>query len=126
MVLEARAIARWVRVAPRKMRLVVETVRGAGVQDAVNRLHFSTRRASVPVEKAIRSALANLMQMEQAAKLDPADVYIKEIRVDEGPTAKRFRPRAMGRATRIRKRTSHLTVVVAAREEALAAAASGK
>lgn len=115
MSLEARAIARWVRIAPRKMRLVIEMVRGETVRSAVNKLHFSTKRASEPVEKTIRSALANLMVMEEAAKLDPADVYVKEIRVDEGPTIRRWKPRAMGRASRIRKRTSHLTVVVAAR-----------
>jgi len=114
MSLEARAVARWVRIAPRKMRLVIEMVRGDGVRRAVNKLHFSTKRASEPVEKTIRSALANLMAMEEAAKLDPSDVFIKEIKVDEGPTLRRWKPRAMGRATRIRKRTSHLTVVVTA------------
>ena len=115
MALEAKAVARWVRVAPRKMRLVADMVRGEGVRDAVNKLHFSTKRASEPVEKTIRSALANLMAMDEAAKLDPGDVFIREIRVDEGPILRRWRSRAMGRATRIRKRTSHLTVVVEAR-----------
>jgi len=118
MSLEAKAVARWVRIAPRKMRLVVNMVRGEAVRSAVNRLHFSTKRASEPVSKTVRSALANLMVKEEAAKLDPSDVYIKEIRVDEGPIVKRWRPRAMGRASRIRKRTSHLTVVVAARDKA--------
>lgn len=116
MTLEAKAVARWVRVSPRKMRLVVDMVRGQNVRSAVNQLHFSMKRASEPVEKTIRSALANLMTMEEAVKLDPADVFIKEIRVDEGPTLRRWKARAMGRATRIRKRTSHLTVVVAARQ----------
>ena len=116
MTLEAKAVARWVRVSPRKMRLVVDLVRGHNVRDAVNQLHFSMKRASEPVEKTIRSALANLMTMDEATKLDPADVFIKEIRVDEGPTLRRWKARAMGRATRIQKRTSHLTVVVAARQ----------
>ncbi len=116
MTLEAKAVARWVRVSPRKMRLVVDMVRGQNVRSAVNQLHFSTKRAAEPVEKTIRSALSNLMTMDEATKLDPTDVFIKEIRVDEGPTLRRWRARAMGRATRICKRTSHLTVVVAARQ----------
>ena len=120
MALEAKAKARWVRIAPRKMRLIVNMVRGEDVRSAVNKLHFSPKRASEPVEKTVRSALANLMVKDEAAKLDPADVYIKEIRVDEGPTWRRWMPRAMGRATRIRKRTSHLTVVVAAKVQAAA------
>jgi len=120
MALEAKAIARWVRIAPRKMRLIVNMVRGENVRSAVNKLHFSPKRAAEPVEKTVRSALANLMVKDEAAKLDPADVYIKEIRVDEGPTWRRWSPRAMGRATRIRKRTSHLTVVVAAKIKASA------
>ncbi len=112
MSLEARAKAKWVRIAPRKMRLVADMVRGMEVRQAVNNLHFLTKKASIPVEKTVRSALANLLAMEEASKIDPADVYIKAIMVDEGPIQKRWRPRAMGRATRIRKRTSHLTVVV--------------
>jgi large subunit ribosomal protein L22 len=112
MSLEARAKAKWVRIAPRKVRLVADMVRGMAVGQAVNNLHFLSKRASVPVEKTVRSALANLLAREEAAKVDPADVYIKTITVDEGPIQKRWRPRAMGRATKIRKRTSHLTVVV--------------
>ncbi len=115
MSLEARAVARWVRKSPRKMKLVADMVKGSDVRSAVNMLHFSTKASSEPIEKTIRSALANLMLSDEAAKLDPSDVYIKEIRVDEGPTLHRWKPRAMGRATRIRKRTSHLTVVVAAK-----------
>ncbi len=114
MSLEARARARWVKMSPRKMRLVADMVRGKRVRDAVNQLHFSTKRASEPVEKTVRSALSNLLAMDEASKVDPGVVYIKEIKVDEGPTQRRWRPRAMGRATRIRKRTSHLTVVVSA------------
>ena len=114
-IFEARAKARWVRIGPRKMRLVADMVRGKCVRDAVNVLHFSTKRASEPVEKTIRSALANLLAKEEAAKIDPSEVFVKTIMVDEGPILKRWRPRAMGRATRIRKRTSHLTVVVATR-----------
>ncbi|MBM3325973.1 MAG: 50S ribosomal protein L22 [Calditrichaeota bacterium] len=111
--LEARAIARWVRMTPRKMRLVADLVRGRNVRDAVNILQYSTKRASTPVEKTIRSALANLQQSDEGAKLEPEDVVLKKIYVDEGPTMRRHMPRAMGRAYRIRKKTSHLTVIVA-------------
>jgi len=112
----ATARARFVRMAPRKMRLVADLVRGRPVNDAVNALHFLTKRAAIPVEKTLRSALANLHQLEGAAKVDSDDVLVKTITVDEGPTMRRWLPRAMGRATRIRKRTSHLTVVVATKE----------
>jgi len=114
MTVEATAHARWVRVAPRKMRLVADMIRGSAVRDAVNKLHFSTKRGSVPIEKAVRSALSNLMQKEEGAKLDPGEVFIKEIKVDEGPAARRWLPRAMGRATRIRKKMSHVHIVLAA------------
>jgi len=113
--LESKAIARWVRITPRKMRLVANLVRGKKVDDAVDALTYSLKRASIPVEKTVRSALANMMQRDEAAKLDPSEVFIQEIRVDEGPTQKRWRPRAMGRAYRILKRTSHLTVVLSAK-----------
>lgn len=112
--LQSRAVARHVHITARKMRLVADLVRGKRVSDAVNVLAFTLKRAAIPVEKTVRSALANLMQQDAAAKLDPADVVIKEIRVDEGPTQKRWQPRAMGRAYRILKRTSHLTVVLTA------------
>lgn len=113
--LKARAIAKWVSISPRKLRLVANTVRGKTVRKAVDELHFSVKKASEPVEKTIRSALANLLLMEDAAKVDPDNVVIETIYVNEGPTQKRFRPRAMGRASRIRKRTSHLTVIVVAK-----------
>lgn len=113
--LQSKASARWIRITPRKMRLVADMVRGKRVNEAVNVLGFTLKRAASPVEKTVRSALANLMQDEAAAKIDPADVVIREIRVDEGPTLKRWRPRAMGRAYRIQKKTSHLTVVLSAK-----------
>lgn len=114
--LQSRAYARWIRITPRKMRLVASLVRGKKVSEAVNILGFTPKRAAEPVEKTVRSALANLMQLDAASKLDPSDVTIHEIKVDEGPTQKRWRPRAMGRAFRIMKRTSHLTVVLTAKE----------
>lgn len=110
--MEARAISRYVRMSPRKVRLVVDLIRGKDVEESLQILHFLNRRARVPVEKTLRSAVANVFNMQEGSKLEPADLYIKDIHVDEGPTMKRFRPRAMGRATMVRKRMSHITVVV--------------
>lgn len=110
--MEARAISRYVRIAPRKMILVADLVRGKSVNEALNILHFSPKRASSVIEKTLRSALANLMNREDARNVNVDDAVVREIRVNEGPTARRFRPRAMGRATRIRKRTSHLYITL--------------
>ncbi|MBU0520520.1 50S ribosomal protein L22 [bacterium] len=110
--MEARAICRHVRIASRKMILVADLVRGKRVNDALNILHFSPKRASNVIEKTVRSALANLMDSEDARNIDVDSAKISEIRINEGPTWKRFRPRAMGRASRIRKRTSHLYVTI--------------
>jgi len=112
----SKASAKYVRITPRKMRLVADLVRGKKVNEAVNMLGFTHKRSAGPIEKVVRSALANLLQQDAASKLDPADAIIQEIRVDEGPMLKRWRPRAMGRAYHIQKKTSHLTVVVSAPE----------
>lgn len=111
--LEARCLTRFIRIAPRKMRLVADLIRGRNVNDALDILEFTPKSAARPVEKAIRSAFANLMQGEGARDIDPDETFVRTIFVDGGPTMKRFIPRAMGRATPIRKRTSHLTVWVA-------------
>ena len=111
--LEARCLTRFIRIAPRKMRLLADLVRGRKVNDALEVLQFSPKGAARPVEKAIRSALSNLLQNEGAKDIDVDDAFVRAIFVDEGPTMKRYTPRAMGRATVIRKRTSHLTVWVA-------------
>ena len=110
--MEARAVARYIRMSPRKVRQVVDLVRGRSVEEAINLLHFTTKRGSVPVEKLLRSAVANAMNEEEASKLDPEDLFIKEIRVDQGPTMRRYNPGPMGRASIIRKRFCHISVVV--------------
>jgi large subunit ribosomal protein L22 len=110
--MEARATARYVRIASRKMCLVADLVRGKKVNDALSILHFTPKRSSVVVEKTIRSALANLMNREEAKNINVDDAVVSEIRVNEGATWKRWSPRAMGRATRIRKRTSYLHVTL--------------
>ncbi len=103
------ARARFVRVAPRKARLVADQVRGMPLEDARALLRFSTRGAAQDIRKLIESAAANA---ETNHDLVADDLLIKDIHVDEGPTLRRYRPRALGRATRINKRTSHIAVAL--------------
>jgi ribosomal protein L22 len=103
------ARARFVRVAPRKARLVADQVRGLALDDALPLLRFSTRSAAKDIRKLIESAAANA---EANHDLVADDLVIKDIHVDEGPTLRRYRPRALGRATRINKRTSHIAVAL--------------
>ena len=113
--MEARANARYVRVAPRKARLMIDLIRGKHVDEASAILRFSPRAAAEVVGKVLDSAVANA---EKNHKIKPDVLFVSEAYVNEGPTLKRWRPRAMGRASRINKRTSHITVVVKQREEA--------
>ncbi len=106
-----RAKLRYLRVSPRKTRLVVDLIRGKNVAEAINILTFTRRAASEPVRKLIESAIANA----EASDANVDRLFVATITVDEGPTLRRFRPRAMGRATRINKRTSHITCVLAER-----------
>jgi len=110
----ARAQARYARIGPRKARRVVDLVRGMKAADALDVLKFTPQAASEDVYKVVASAMANAEHNEH---LDRDALWISEAYVDEGPTLKRFRPRAQGRAYRVRKRTSHITVVVEAREQ---------
>jgi ribosomal protein L22 len=103
------ASARFVRVAPRKARLVADQVRGLPLEDALPLLRFSTRSAAQDIRKLLESAAANA---ETNHDLVADDLLIKDIHVDEGPTLRRYRPRALGRATRINKRTSHIAVAL--------------
>ena len=107
--MEVKAILRHLRMAPRKVRLIVDAVRGLSVAEAETRLQFIHRDASRPVLKLIQSATANA---EHNFKLDRANLFIKTITADAGTTLKRFRPRAMGRAAPIRKRTTHISIVL--------------
>jgi large subunit ribosomal protein L22 len=104
-----RARARYVRIAPRKARVVADQIRGKDVTEALALLRFSPRGASEPVRKLVESAAANA---ENNNDLDPDEMRIAEISVDEGPTLRRFRPRARGRAARILKRTCHIQVAL--------------
>ncbi|MCE1179296.1 MAG: 50S ribosomal protein L22 [Micrococcales bacterium] len=117
-VLEARAQARHVRVTPMKARRIVDLVRGKQATEAVAVLQFAPQSAAEPVRKVLQSAMANARNLadRDGVALDERELVITKAFVDEGPTMKRFRPRAQGRAGRINKRTSHITVVVAPRE----------
>ena len=109
--MEARAVRKYIRSSPRKMRRVVNVIRGQNVAEALNALHFLPQAATRPVELTIKSAVYNLMDQYQDERFDENDLFIHEIRVDEGPMFKRYRPAPRGRAHPYRKRLSHLTVI---------------
>jgi large subunit ribosomal protein L22 len=111
--MEAKAQAKMIRISSRKVKLVIDLVRGKTVGEAFAILALTPKAASPVVSKLIRSAVANA---EHNYNMDVEKLYVKEIYVGEGPTLKRFRPRAQGRATQILKRTSHITAVVAEKE----------
>jgi large subunit ribosomal protein L22 len=126
--MEAKAQARYVRVTPMKARRVVDLIRGKDAAQASAVLQFAPQSASEPVRKVLLSAVANArVKADRASEpFDERDLVVQAAYVDEGPTMKRFRPRAQGRAYRIRKRTSHITVVVGTSDDTTAAATSGK
>lgn len=107
--MEARAIARYVRISPRKVNIVLSLIRGKSVKEALAILKFTPKAASEVVTKVVKSAAANA---ENNHEMNPDNLYIAETFADQGPTLKRFQPHAQGRAFRINKRTSHITVVV--------------
>jgi large subunit ribosomal protein L22 len=113
--MEAKAQARFVRVTPQKARRIVDTIRGKGASDVITQLRFAPQAAAEPVRKLVESAIANARVKADLAseRFDEGDLVVAEAFVDEGPPLKRFRPRAQGRASRILKRTSHITVIVA-------------
>lgn len=112
--MEAKAQAKYVRCTPMKARRMINVVRGKRAVEAVNVLRFAPQAAAVPVRKVIESAIANARVKAEKAneRFDENELFIVTAFADEGPTLKRFRPRAQGRAGRILKRTSHITVIV--------------
>ena len=110
--MEAKAVRKYIRSSPRKMRTVVNVVRGQRVPEAINALNFLPQKVTDTVRRTILSAVHNLMDKYQEERLEEDELIVREIRVDEGPQFKRFRPAPRGRAQPILKRTSHLTVVV--------------
>jgi large subunit ribosomal protein L22 len=107
--MEAKARARFIRISPQKARLVADTIRGKNVDEAITTLRFMPKKGARTLRKVIESAVANASQNEA---IDVDTLYVKTVFVDGGPMLKRIRPRAMGRASRILKRTSHITVVL--------------
>jgi large subunit ribosomal protein L22 len=107
--METRAVTKYVRLSPRKVRLVVDQIRGKGVEEALNILKFVPKRSAGIVAKTVQSAVANA---ESTQNIDVDRLYVKRVTVGEGGMWKRFMPRAQGRATRVRKRLSHITVVL--------------
>ncbi len=107
--MEAKAVAKYIRVSPRKTRLVAENIKGKGVEDALNILRFTPKKPAKILSKVLYSAISNA---EQMPGVDVDALIVDTVMVNEGPTWKRIQPRAMGRAYRIRKRTSHITIVV--------------
>lgn len=112
--MQAKAVAKYMRIAPRKVRLVVDLIRGKQVGEAIAILRHTPKAASPIVEKVLNSAVANA---EHNYNMDVNRLVVNEVFVDQGPTLKRFRPRAMGRASKINKRTSHITLVVTEKKE---------
>jgi len=115
--MEARAIKRYTPGSPRKMRLVVDLIRGKSVNEALNILHFSPKHSSKVIEMTLRSAVSNLANKLDTGKVDEKEVLIKSAFVDGGPVLKRMLPAPQGRAYRVRKRLNHLTIVVAEKGE---------
>jgi large subunit ribosomal protein L22 len=114
--MEARAVYRYISSSPRKMRLLIDLIRGMSVDKALEVLHFHPKHASKNAEKVLRSAVSNLINKEDSTKVEPSNLFVKEAFVNQGPTIKRISPAPMGRAYKIRKRSCHLTIVVSTKE----------
>jgi large subunit ribosomal protein L22 len=109
--MKSSALLRYARIAPRKVRVVAKLIRGKPVDEAINTLMFTNRGPAKVLKKLVISAIANAEDKSKGS-VDTDNLVVKEVVVDQGPTLKRWRPRAMGRATRINKRTSHIRVVL--------------
>ena len=110
--MEARAVTKYIKQSSRKVRKTLLLVKGRKIEHALNVLHFSKEKAAYVIEKTLRSALSNLMQGDEGQNISTDEISIKEAFVNGGPMQKRFRARAQGRASRIHKPTSHLTIVI--------------
>ncbi len=110
--MQATASTKFLKMSPFKVRRVLSLVKGKTVQQALDTLHFTRKDAASPLYKTIHTAYSNLVDQEENERFDMQDVIVKTAFVDGGPSAKRFRPMSMGRAGKIRKRTSHITVIV--------------
>ena len=115
--MESKAIAKYIHQSPFKVRRTLDSVRGMSVDDALNYLHFSPEKAAKVIEKTIRSAVSNLINEKESADVDKESLKLKEAYVDGGPVMKRFRAASMGRASRLRRPTSHLTIVIESKKK---------
>jgi large subunit ribosomal protein L22 len=115
--MEAKAVNKYIGSSPRKMRLVIDLIRGKGVEDALGILHFTPKHAARTAEQVLRSAISNIQNKEESGRIDTSTLYVKTAFVDGGVTMKRIQPAPMGRAFRIRKRSNHITIVVAQKEQ---------
>ena len=120
--MEAKAINRYIGTSPRKMRLVIDLIRGKAVEDALSILHFTPKHAAKTAEQVLRSAISNIQNKDEGGRVDTTTLYVKEAFVNGGAMAKRVLPAPMGRAFRVRKRSNHITIVVAQRAEVKQAA----
>jgi large subunit ribosomal protein L22 len=121
--MEAKAINRYIGTSPRKMRLVIDLIRGKAVEEALSILHFTPKHAAKTAEQVLRSAISNIQNKDEGGRVDSTTLYVKEAFVNGGAMAKRVLPAPMGRAFRVRKRSNHITIVVAQRSEVKKAAA---
>lgn len=114
--MEARATFRYIPTSPRKMRTVIDLIRGKSVEEALSILHFNKKHAARDAEKVLRSAIANFMNKVEEGRVEISQLFVKEAYVDGGPSLKRVLPAPMGRAYRVRKRSNHVTIIVAQKE----------
>jgi large subunit ribosomal protein L22 len=110
--MEARAVKRYIPSSPRKMRLVIDLIRGKTVEEALNILHYDPKHASNVIELTLKSAVSNLSNKSETGKVEEKNVFVKQIFVNGGPVLKRVLPAPQGRAYRVRKRSNHLTIIV--------------
>lgn len=110
--MEAKAINRYIGTSPRKMRLVIDLIRGKSVDEAMNILHFLPKHASKTAEKVLRSAVSNIQNKNHSGRVDTHSLFVKECFVDGGASLKRMMPAPMGRAYQILKRSNHITIIV--------------
>lgn len=115
--MEVRAVSKYVKMSPRKLRRVAALIQGESVDRALNVLTLSSKAAGMAIYKTLKSAASNAIASEGSAKIKVEDLFVKKVSIDCGPSWKRIRPASMGRAYMIRKRTSHISVVVAESEE---------
>jgi large subunit ribosomal protein L22 len=114
--MEAKSIHRYIGTSPRKMRLVIDLIRGKSADKAIEILHFQAKHAAKDAAKVLRSAISNILNNQGTSKVEPSGLYIKEAFVNGGPTMKRILPAPMGRAYRVKKRSNHLTIIVATKD----------